>query len=159
MIGLSSEWQKKFSKICTADAQVARRMEGPGLISYFHLLIAHNSVNAFMPSFYILLRFGPRHPDLSQNCTSTCASYFIHTSDPPPCTFWLHSIGNACVNNFSVVICIYVCLNTCHLLWSVCVFLFMVISSDKPVLWTWFKVYQIYHSLGSLHAFKQPRKI
>jgi len=23
---LSSEWQKKFLKICTADAQVARRM-------------------------------------------------------------------------------------------------------------------------------------
>lgn len=41
-----------------------------------------------------------------------------------PVPFWLHSNGNTCVNNFSVVICIYVWLNTCHLLWSVCVFVY-----------------------------------
>jgi len=33
-----------------------------------------------------------------------------------PVPFWLHSNGNACVNNFSVLICNYVRLNTCHLL-------------------------------------------
>ena len=41
-----------------------------------------------------------------------------------PVPFWLHSNGNAYVINFSVVICIYVQLNTCHLLWSVCVFVY-----------------------------------
>lgn len=41
-----------------------------------------------------------------------------------PVPFWLHSNGNACVINFSVVIYIYVQLYTCHLLWSVCVFVY-----------------------------------
>jgi hypothetical protein len=78
---------------------------------------------AFLPPFCILLWLGPGHPDLSQNCTSVsvCVSTWSTHLILLPVPFWLHSNGYACVNSFSVVICIYVRLNTCYLLWLGCI--------------------------------------
>jgi hypothetical protein len=114
---LSSECQKVFKNLhswCSACKKIGRAW--PHQLLPFAYASCHNSIFCCGLGQDILTF----HRTAQVFVSPTWSTHLILL----PVPFWLHSNGYACVNSFSVVICIYVRLNTFYLLWSVCVFVY-----------------------------------